>query len=66
MNPFQNRNKYHARKVNICGIDFDSKKEGMRYLLLNDMARQGQIKGVKVGDLWFINSDSLCDALGID
>ena len=31
-----------------------------------DMARQGQIKGVKVGDLWFINSDSLCDALGID
>ena len=48
MNPFQNRNKYHARKVNICGIDFDSKKEGMRYLLLKDMERTGEIHNLQL------------------
>ena len=41
------RNKYHARKVNICGIEFDSKKEGMRWLLLKDMERNGEISGLR-------------------
>lgn len=41
------RNKYHARKVNICGIEFDSKKEGMRWLLLKDMERNGEITGLQ-------------------
>ena len=29
-------------------------------------ARKGEIKAVKIGGLWFINSEALCDALGID
>ena len=40
-------NKYHAHKVNICGIEFDSKKEGMRWLLLKDMERRGEISGLR-------------------
>jgi len=42
------KNKYHARKVTICGIDFDSKKEGMRYLLLKDMERTGEISNLRL------------------
>ena len=47
MIPFQNKNKYHAKKVNICGIEFDSRKEGMRWLLLKDMERAGEISGLR-------------------
>ena len=42
------KNKYNARKVTFCGIEFDSKKEGMRYLLLKDMERQGQISDLRL------------------
>jgi len=42
------KNKYNAKKVTICGIDFDSKKEGMRYLLLKDMERQGEIHDLRL------------------
>ena len=45
---FAPKNKYHAKKVTICGIDFDSKKEGMRYLLLKDMERTGEISGLQL------------------
>ena len=45
---FAPKNKYHAKKVTICGIDFDSKKEGMRYLLLKDMERQGEISDLRL------------------
>jgi hypothetical protein len=45
---FAPKNKYHAKKVTIYGIDFDSKKEGMRYLLLKDMERQGEISGLQL------------------
>lgn len=41
------RNKYHAKKVTICGIEFDSKKEGMRWLLLKDMERRGEISDLR-------------------
>lgn len=41
------RNKYHAKKVTICGIEFDSKKEGMRWLLLKDMERSGEISDLR-------------------
>ena len=41
------KNKYHAKKVTICGIEFDSKKEGMRWLLLKDMERTGEISGLQ-------------------
>lgn len=44
---FAPKNKYHAKKVNICGIEFDSKKEGMRWLLLKDMERRGEIFGLR-------------------
>ena len=41
------KNKYNAKKVNICGIEFDSKKEGMRWLLLKDMERTGEISDLR-------------------
>lgn len=44
---FAPRNKYHAKKVSICGIEFDSKKEGMRWLLLKDMERTGEISDLR-------------------
>lgn len=45
-NPYP-RNKYHAKKVNILGIEFDSKKEGMRWLLLKDMEARGEISNLQ-------------------
>lgn len=48
MSPYPwNKNKYHAKKVNICGIDFDSKKEGMHWLLLKDKERSGEISNLR-------------------
>ena len=47
MSPIAYKNKYHAKKVNILGIEFDSKKEGMRWLLLKDMERQGLISNLQ-------------------
>ena len=41
------KNKYNAKKVNICGIDFDSRKEGMRWLALKDMEGRGEISGLR-------------------
>ena len=41
------RNKYHAHKVTILGIEFDSKKEGMRWLLLRDMESKGEISNLQ-------------------
>lgn len=41
------RNKYHAKKVTIGGIEFDSKKEGMRWLLLKDMEHRGEISDLR-------------------
>ena len=41
------KNKYHAKKVTILGIDFDSKKEGMRWLLLKDMESRGEISNLQ-------------------
>lgn len=36
-------NKYHAKKCEINGLVFDSKKEGMRYLELLEMQNNGEI-----------------------
>jgi len=41
------KNKYHAKKVTILGIDFDSKKEAMRWLLLKDMENKGEISNLQ-------------------
>ncbi len=39
-------NKYHAEKVTIDGIPFDSKKEGARYQQLKMLERAGQISNL--------------------
>jgi hypothetical protein len=36
-------NKYHAHKTTIQGMTFDSKKEAGRYLVLNQMSKDGLI-----------------------
>lgn len=47
MSGFHPKNKYHAKKVSILGVEFDSKKEGMRWLLLKDMERAGEIRDLQ-------------------
>lgn len=40
--------KYHARKVTVNGITFDSKHEAERYLILHSMERRGEITDLKL------------------
>jgi hypothetical protein len=42
------RNKYNAQKVTIRGIQFDSKKEAERYLVLLSREQEGEITGLEV------------------
>lgn len=42
------RSKYHATKVTFDGITFDSKKEGLYYLRLKDMLRNGEISNLRL------------------
>ena len=42
------KNKYNAKKVTFDGITFDSKKEGLHYLLLKDMERKGEISNLRL------------------
>lgn len=41
-------NKYHAKKTEIDGIEFDSAKEAKRYTKLRDMERAGMIHGLRL------------------
>lgn len=41
-------NKYRNKKVTIDGIEFDSKKEGLRYKELKLLERAGLIKDLKL------------------
>jgi hypothetical protein len=41
-------NKYNAKKVEIDGIRFDSKKEGRRYVELKAEQMAGKIRGLQV------------------
>lgn len=41
-------NKYHATKRKIDGITFDSTKEAQRYLLLKEMAENGEISDLRL------------------
>lgn len=41
-------NKYHATKRKIDGITFDSTKEAQRYLLLKEMAENGEISELRL------------------
>lgn len=43
----RNGSKYHAKKVEIDGIVFDSKKEGRRYSELKALQEAGAIKDLK-------------------
>ena len=40
---YLNRNKYHATKVTVDGIKFDSKKEAKRYQELKLLEKAGEI-----------------------
>ena len=39
--------KYHNRKIHICGMDFDSKKESERYFVLRDRQRRGETRNLQ-------------------
>ncbi len=41
------RSKYGAKRVTIDGIDFDSKAEGARYVVLRDLQRAGKIHDLR-------------------
>lgn len=40
-------NKYRNTKVKFYGMEFDSKAEGERYLILRQMERQGKIQDLR-------------------
>lgn len=43
----RSRSKYHSKKVNVNGIDFDSKKEAARYRELVLLERAGRIQNLQ-------------------
>jgi hypothetical protein len=42
------RSKYGARKTVVDGIEFDSRKEAERYIVLRDMQKKGEIQGLEL------------------
>lgn len=42
------RNKYGAQKVVVQGIEFDSKREANRFLVLRQRERDGEIRDLKL------------------
>lgn len=44
----KNGTKYNNKKVTIDGIEFDSKREGMRYLVLKDAQESGVISNLEL------------------
>lgn len=40
-------NKYHAKKVFLCGREFASKHEADRFLILQDRQKRGEIYGLE-------------------
>lgn len=42
------KNKYGNKRVTICGIEFDSKKEGQRYLVLREAQEKGIISDLEL------------------
>ncbi len=48
-------NKFHARKTQIDGIWFDSKAEGLHYLLLKDRQRKGEIRDLELQPKFRLN-----------
>lgn len=56
------RSKYGNVQVTFDGKRFDSKKEGMRYVLLKDMVRHGEIEELELQPRFdiFINQIKIC------
>lgn len=44
----QSYHKYHNKKTTISGIDFDSKKEAERYVILKMLEKNGTIKNLQM------------------
>lgn len=42
------KNKYNAKKCVFKGIEFDSRKEGVRYLELESMQKRGEISDLEL------------------
>lgn len=42
-----NVSKYRNRKTTVCGREFDSKAEALRYIVLTDMAKRLEIFGLE-------------------
>lgn len=47
-------NKYHAKKVVVDGITFDSTKEGQVYVALKRMQEKGIISNLKLQPQWIL------------
>jgi hypothetical protein len=45
---YQKKHKYGAKRTEVMGIKFDSKKEANRYLELKMLARAGKIRDLKL------------------
>jgi hypothetical protein len=45
---WRKNHKYNAKKTEVMGIKFDSKKEANRYLELKMLARAGKIRDLKL------------------
>lgn len=56
-------NKYHNKKTTLAGKSFDSQKEGLRYLGLLQMERDGRIRDLKT-QVKFVLSDAKRDENG--
>lgn len=41
------KNKFHSKKVTVCGMTFDSKKEARRFMELYYMERDGEISDLQ-------------------
>lgn len=56
------RNKYRNIRTEVDGITFDSKKEGLRWLYLRQLERDGQIKGLQrqVNFILAIGDELIC------
>ncbi len=57
------QNKYRAKKVEIDGFKFDSKREGQRYQELKLLLRAGEIKDLQVHPRFAleVNGHKVCD-----
>ena len=51
---YPKKHKYNAKKIVIDGIEFDSKKEGKRYLELKTLEKAGKIKDLQLQPVFLL------------